>query len=273
MTVRYWTDTDNPFDTIITRLYLIHMKNLIVIVLLIVTGLPVLLAQRSAPDEIKTSNGLLSIQPVQHGTVVFTWNGKTIYIDPYGGGKAFKGITKPDMIIITDTHGDHLNMETLQAIETSKAVFVVPKAVADQLPPSYKEQLVILNNGEKTTRLDVDISALPMYNLPETADSRHPKGRGNGYVFNFGGVNVYISGDTEDIPEMRALKNIDVAFVCMNGPTMDINQAASAVLEFKPKIVYPFHHRGSDIEAFKKLVDDGNKSIEVRLRDWYPQYE
>ncbi len=230
-------------------------------------------AQRSAPDDFQTSKGKLSMQPVQHGTLVFTWNGKTIYIDPYGGEKAFKGIAKPDMIVITDIHGDHLNMETLQAIETSKAVIVVPKAVADQLPASYKEQLVILNNGEKTERLNVGITAMPMYNLPETADSRHPKGRGNGYVLDFGGLNVYISGDTEDIPEMRALKNIDVAFVCMNGPTMDINQAASAVLAFKPKVVYPFHHRGSDIEAFKRLVNEGDASIDVRLRDWYPKYE
>jgi L-ascorbate metabolism protein UlaG (beta-lactamase superfamily) len=115
-----------------------------------------------------------------------------------------------------------------------------------------------------------------MYNLPENSDSRHTKGRGNGYVINFGGKNVYISGDTEDIPEMRHLKNIDVAFVCMNLPyTMDVNQAANAVLEFKPKIVYPYHYRGqeglSDVSAFKKLVNDGNKSIEVRLVNWYPK--
>jgi L-ascorbate metabolism protein UlaG (beta-lactamase superfamily) len=116
-----------------------------------------------------------------------------------------------------------------------------------------------------------------MYNLPEAPDSRHTKGRGNGYILNLGGKMVYISGDTEDIPEMRALKNIDVAFVCMNQPyTMDINQAANAVLAFKPKIVYPFHYRGqnglSDVEGFKKLVDAGKAPIEVRLKNWYPEY-
>jgi L-ascorbate metabolism protein UlaG (beta-lactamase superfamily) len=227
-------------------------------------------AQRSTPDEIKTSKGNLTIQPINHGTVVFTWDNKTIYIDPYGGAKVFTGITAPDLIVITDIHGDHMNPETLGAIETSKAVIVAPKAVADQLPEGLKSKVVTVNNGQKISQLGIDITAIPMYNLPETADSRHPKGRGNGYVLNFGGKNVYISGDTEDIPEMRALKNIDIAFVCMNGPTMDINQAASAVLEFKPKIVYPFHHRGSDIEAFKKLVDDGKASVEVRLRNWYP---
>ena len=115
-----------------------------------------------------------------------------------------------------------------------------------------------------------------MYNLPEAADSRHTKGRGNGYILTMGGKKIYLSGDTEDIPEMRALKDIDVAFVCMNLPfTMDINQAASAVLEFKPKIVYPYHYRGqgglADVEGFKKLVNAGNPKIEVRLRSWYPQ--
>ncbi len=114
-----------------------------------------------------------------------------------------------------------------------------------------------------------------MYNLPETADSRHPKGRGNGYVLEMGDRHIYFSGDTEDIAEMRALKNIDVAFVCMNLPyTMDVNQAASAVLAFKPKVVYPYHYRGSgglsDVEAFKKSVNDGDSKIEVRLRNWYP---
>src|SRR5688500_2454246 len=105
-------------------------------------------AQRSAPDEITTNKGPLLIQPIQHGTVVFTWDNKTICIDPYGGAKAFTGVTAPDMIVITDIHGDHMNVETLQAIETSKAVIVVPKAVADQLPEPFKKQLVIINNGE-----------------------------------------------------------------------------------------------------------------------------
>ena len=233
----------------------------------------IIFAQRPAPDEIKTDKGALSIQPVQHGSLVLTWNNKIIYVDPYGGAKSFEGIAPPDMILITDIHGDHMSIETLKGIETSKATMIVPKAVADQLPEEFKKQLIIINNGEKKKQLGIEIEAIPMYNLPETADSRHPKGRGNGYVLNIGGKRVYICGDTEDIPEMRALKNIDIAFICMNGPTMDINQAASAVLEFKPKIVYPFHYRESDTEAFKKLVQKGNAAIDVRLRNWYPKAE
>ena len=114
-----------------------------------------------------------------------------------------------------------------------------------------------------------------MYNLPEDADSRHTKGRGNGYIVTVGGKKMYISGDTEDITEMRALRGIDVAFVCMNLPyTMDVDQAADAVLEFKPKMVYPYHYLGqgglNDIEKFKSLVDKTNAGVEVRLRNWYP---
>ncbi len=234
-------------------------------------------AQRSVPDVVKAKQTDISIQPILHGTVVFTWNNKVIYSDPYGGGKAFEGIAAPDLILITDIHGDHLNVETLKALDLSKAVLVVPQAVADQLPEDMKAKAIILNNGASTTQLGISISAIPMYNLPESADSRHTKGRGNGYLVNLGGKTIYLSGDTSDIPEMRSLKNIDIAFVCMNLPfTMDINQAASAVLEFKPTIVYPFHYRGqgglSDVEGFKKIVQDGNKKIEVRLRNWYPTY-
>jgi L-ascorbate metabolism protein UlaG (beta-lactamase superfamily) len=232
-------------------------------------------AQRPDADQLATPKGPVSLQPIQHGSVVLTWNKKTIYVDPYGGPAGYAGLAAPDLILITDIHGDHMDLKTLEAINTSKAKIVAPQAVADQLPASLKEKVVVLGNGAKTTQAGVDITAIPMYNLPEAADSRHTKGRGNGYVVQIGGKNIYFSGDTEDIPEMRALKNIDVAFVCMNLPyTMDINQAAQAVLAFKPKVVYPYHYRGqnglSDVSGFKKLVNEGNKAIEVRLRNWYP---
>jgi L-ascorbate metabolism protein UlaG (beta-lactamase superfamily) len=231
-------------------------------------------AQRPASDKIETSAGPLTIQPILHGALVLMWKGKTIYVDPYGGAKAYAGLAHPDLILITDIHGDHLNAETLNVLKTDKVIVVAPQAVVDQLPENLKGKAVVLNNGNRINKLDIDIAAMPMYNLPEAPDSRHTKGRGNGYVLNFGGKMIYISGDTEDIPEMRALKNIDVAFVCMNLPyTMEINQASSAVLEFKPKIVYPYHYRGqnglADVEAFKKLVNDKSPSIDVRLRNWY----
>jgi L-ascorbate metabolism protein UlaG (beta-lactamase superfamily) len=232
-------------------------------------------SQRATADKIETSKGTLTIQPVKHASVVFTFKGKTIYADPNGPIKDFEGIAAPDLVLITDIHGDHFNPETLAAINASKATLIVPKAVAEKLPENLKSKAVTLGNGETTTQLDVKIMAIPMYNLPEAPDSKHTKGRGNGYVLTFGNKLVYLTGDTSGIPEMRALKNIDVAFVCMNLPyTMDVKEAASAVLDFKPKIVYPYHYRGqnglSDTEEFKKLVNAGDAAIDVRLRNWYP---
>ncbi|UOQ76567.1 MBL fold metallo-hydrolase [Hymenobacter sp. 5516J-16] len=230
---------------------------------------------RAAADQIKTKKGPLTVQPITHGSVVFTWQGKTIYVDPYGGAAAYAGLAAPDLILITDIHGDHLDTKTLAGLSVGKALLVVPQAVADQLPAEYQARVRVLRNGQRLDTLGLTVSALPMYNLPETADSRHPKGRGNGYVLGLGGTNVYLSGDTEDIAEMRALKNIDVAFVCMNLPyTMDVQQAAQGVLAFKPSIVYPYHYRGqnglSDVEGFRKTVNATNQKIDVRLRNWYP---
>lgn len=252
------------------------MKKLL-IALCLIFSFAMGIAQRSAPDVVETSKGKLTIQPILHATLAMTWNNVTIYVDPYGGAKAFEGLASPNLILITDIHGDHMNLETLKAIETSRALVIAPQAVREKLPEELANQTIPLANGSTHKQFDITISAVPMYNLPETEDSRHPKGRGNGYVLEMGGKRIYISGDTEDIAEMRALSDIDIAFVCMNQPfTMTVEQAASAVLEFKPKIVYPFHFRGqggfSDIEAFKKIVTGGNESIEVRLRNWYPVY-
>jgi len=232
-------------------------------------------AQLSAPDVIRTKIGPLTIQPVQHATLVLTVHGVTVYVDPSGGTALFKGLAAPGIIIITDIHGDHFDIKTLDSVKGENTILVVPQVVADKLPEADKAHVVILKNGESSTQSGISIAAIPMYNLPESATAMHTKGRGNGYVLSVGGVNIYIAGDTQGIPEMRALKNIDVAFICMNLPyTMTVNEAADAVLEFKPKIVYPYHYRGqggfSDVNAFKKLVDAGDKGIEVRLRNWYP---
>lgn len=231
-------------------------------------------AQRPAPDKISTSKGALTIQPLNHATLAMMWQNKAVYVDPNGGAKTFEGIAAPDIVLITDIHGDHFNPETLKSIDLGKAKLIVPKAVADKLPEDLKSKAVVLGNGEHSTHLEVHVAAIPMYNLPESPDSRHPKGRGNGYVITFADTKVYVSGDTQGIPEMRTLKDIDVAFVCMNLPyTMDINEAAESVLAFRPKVVYPYHYRGqnglSDTEAFRQLVNDKDGTIEVRLRNWY----
>ena len=248
------------------------MKKLYILTLLLLlcaTG------TQAQSDQIATKKGNISIHPVLHAAMVLQWNGKTIYIDPYGGAARYAAYPKPDLVLITDVHGDHMNKKTLTALDLSNTEMVMPKAVKEKLGTAIKaKKILTLANGKKLKIMGVRIKAVPMYNLPETAKTRHPKGRGNGYIITLGGKRLYISGDTEDIKEMRALKNIDIAFVCMNLPyTMKVSSAASAVLDFKPKIVYPFHFRGkkgfSDVKKFKQLVNKGNKNIEVRLREWY----
>ncbi|MGK7368899.1 MAG: MBL fold metallo-hydrolase [Candidatus Halalkalibacterium sp. M3_1C_030] len=229
-------------------------------------------AQRPNADQITTEEGIINIQPIQHGTLALSWNKTSIYVDPTGGKEAFSELEKPNLILITDIHGDHMNIETLEALDTENTTIIAPEAVKERLPEKLSLKVNVLSNGQEYSLYGIGIRAIPMYNLPENEESRHPKGRGNGYILNMGGKNIYISGDTEDIREMRALEDIDVAFVCMNLPyTMDINQAASAVLDFQPDIVYPYHYRGQDTEAFKELVNNKNKDIEVRLRNWYPE--
>lgn len=218
----------------------------------------------------------VKIIPISHATAVLQWKDITIYVDPVGGAEAFEGQATPDLILITDIHGDHFSLETLEALDTEKAKIMMPQAVADKMPDKFTPQIDVLNNGDSKERYDITVEAIPMYNLREKAKQFHTKGRGNGYVLNIGDERIYFSGDTEDIPEMRNLKDIDVAFICMNLPyTMTEESAAEAVLDFKPKQVYPYHYRGkpdvSDVAKFKELVNKGNPDIEVVLLDWYPE--
>ncbi len=225
----------------------------------------------SPPEVLKE----IEITPISHATTVLQWNDITIYVDPVGGAEAFEGQKKPDLILVTDIHGDHFSVETLQALDTKKAKIMMPQAVADEMPDKFAPQIDVLNNGDSKERYNITVEAIPMYNLREEAKQFHPKGRGNGYVLNIGDERIYFSGDTEDIPEMRNLKNIDKAFICMNLPyTMTEESAADAVLAFKPKQVYPYHYRGkpdvSDVAKFKELVNKGSSDIEVVQLDWYP---
>ena len=220
----------------------------------------------------------LKIIPIEHASAVIEWKEITIYIDPTGGGIAYEGQRKPDIILITDIHGDHFNPETLEELDIDNTVIIAPRAVADKMPKKFSSQIAVLNNGESKEIQSISVEAIPMYNLREEALQFHVKGRGNGYIITVGGERIYFSGDTEDIPEMRALKNIDKAFICMNLPyTMTVESAADAVLEFTPKQVYPYHYRGNpdvgDVKKFKTIVNSSNIAIEVVQLDWYPNAE
>ena len=221
----------------------------------------------------------IAINPISHGTLVLEYNDLIIYIDPVGGVEAFKGQKKPDIILVTDIHGDHLSIETLSGLNEVAPKLVVPIAVKAKLPEELAANTAVVSNFQNITLskkgVNLGIEGIPMYNLREEAKQYHTRDRGNGYVLTLGDERIYISGDTEDIPEMRALKDIDIAFVCMNLPyTMTVESAADAVLEFQPKVVYPYHYRGtnglSDTSKFKDLVENSNTKIDVRLLNWYP---
>ena len=233
-------------------------------------------SQKSSATNIEILDEIsLDIHPISHASMVLQYDDLTIYIDPVGPLAGYESFPDPDLILITDIHGDHFSMETLNALQTEKAKLIMPVAVAEQMPESFTPQIDVLDNGENKQRFGILIEAIPMYNLRAEAKQFHEPGRGNGYVLNIADQRVYISGDTEDIPEMRALTDIDIAFVCMNLPyTMPVENAADAVLEFKPKQVYPYHYRGrpdiGDVALFKELIRQGNSDVEVVQLDWYP---
>jgi L-ascorbate metabolism protein UlaG (beta-lactamase superfamily) len=231
-------------------------------------------AQAAAGDDtIATTNGNLVIHPVHHAGVVLTWNGKRIVADPTNfppdanSGAAAFGAAKPDLILITHEHGDHFSVPTLTDLAGPNTVLVVPQSVFGMLPPALQAKAKVMKNGDKAMQAGVDVEAVPEYNTTPERMMYHPKGRDNGYVLNLGGKRVYLAGDTEETPELKALPNIDVAFIPMNLPfTMTEEAAATWVKDFKPKMVYPYHYGMSDVNKFSMLV--GNAS-EVRLRKWY----
>jgi L-ascorbate metabolism protein UlaG (beta-lactamase superfamily) len=224
-------------------------------------------------DHFPAQHGDVVVHPIHHATLALGWNGHVIYVDPVGGARAFAGLPAPTLVLITHEHFDHFNVETLLAVVPRGIPVVAPPSVARQLPRRLRSQTRMLANGQKAKVDGIPVEAVPAHNTTPERLIYHPSGRDNGYVLTLGGKRIYLSGDTEDIPEMRALKHIDIAFVCMNLPyTMTVEQAAAAVRAFRPKVVYPYHYQGqppTDLQRFKKLLA-AESGIEVRLRDWYP---
>jgi L-ascorbate metabolism protein UlaG (beta-lactamase superfamily) len=217
-------------------------------------------------DTIQAKGGPITIQPITHAALQLKYGNQVITVDPTMMGGDYNALPKADIILITDIHGDHLDPATIAKASKAGTTVVIPQAAAAQV----KEGTVIAN-GEKKTIKGVEIEAVPMYNLqrgPSAGQLFHTKGRGNGYVVTLSDKRIYLAGDTECIPEMKALKNIDVAFVPMNLPyTMPPNEAAECVKAFKPKIVYPYHYMGSDLKVFEDALK--GSGVEVRIRDWY----
>jgi L-ascorbate metabolism protein UlaG (beta-lactamase superfamily) len=219
-------------------------------------------------DVLKTSAGEVRLTPLYHGSVMLEFKNLVIHVDPWSQGD-YTGIPPADLIVVTHTHLDHLDRAMIDRLHKPATVIVSSAAGADTLNCSPGcGSIEVVNNGEKKRVLGIDIEGVPMYNLvqgPEPGKVFHHKGVGSGYILTFGDKRVYVSGDTECVPEMKALKNIAVAFVAMNPPkTMTTAEAAACVQAFRPTIVYPYHYRGSNVQEFAEALK--GTPIEVRVR-------
>ncbi len=215
-------------------------------------------------DVIKTSAGDLKITFIGHGTLMFTFGGKVIHVDPVSKETDYTKLPKADLILVTHHHGDHLDVKALDILRTEKTMLVLTEICAQQVKGG-----MVMKNGEVKNIGGLKIEAVPAYNLVHMRSEGkpfHPKGEGNGYVITFGDKRVYVAGDTENIPEMKKLEKIDVAFLPMNLPyTMTPEMVADAAKAFKPKILYPYHYGETDVSKLVNLVKD-TKEVEVRIR-------
>jgi len=239
------------------------MRSLALVAALVLVGAAAH-AQGLEKDVIPTSAGEVSVTFVGHGSLIFGYGGKTIHVDPFGKLADYATLPKADLVLITHAHGDHLDPAALAAIRRPDTQVVVAPDCEGKV-----EGALTLQNGERKNLAGIDVAAVPAYNLvqkrPDGAPY-HPKGRGNGYVLTFGDTRVYVAGDTENVPEMKALEGIAVAFLPMNLPyTMTPEMVADAARAFRPRILYPYHFGETDTARLVALLKD-EKGIEVRIR-------
>jgi L-ascorbate metabolism protein UlaG (beta-lactamase superfamily) len=215
-------------------------------------------------DIIETGAGGLEITFIGHGTLMFTFGGRVIHVDPVGEYADYQTLPKADLILITHEHRDHLDAKVVELLRQPSTRVLLNQAGASQVPRG-----IVMKNGEMKTEDGLQIEAVPAYNLVHLrpdGEPFHPKGDGNGYIITFGGKRVYVAGDTENTPEMKALKNIDIAFLPMNLPyTMTPEMVGDAARAFKPKILYPYHYGSTDTGRLVDLLKD-SPEIEVRIR-------
>ena len=212
-------------------------------------------------DVIETPKGKLTLHFIGHGTLMLDFNGTIIHIDPWSKLADYTKLPKADFILVTHHHGDHLDSAAIASITKKNSQLIVSKPVFESLKSG-----IVLNNGDIKTLAGITIEATPAYNSTPGRDKFHPKGRDNGYVITMANKRVYIAGDTENIPEMAALKNIDIAFLPMNQPyTMLPEQVVASVEMFNPKILYPYHYGETDLTKLTELMAK-YPNTEVRIR-------
>lgn len=239
-------------------------KNLILVFFLL-TVFQVFPQNQFEKDVIKTSDGDIEITFIGHGTLMFTFNEEVIHVDPYSRLADYSELPKADIILVTHHHGDHLDKKAIDRIRTSKTNIIYTELCSEILPGG-----TILKNGEIKNTNGISIESVPAYNLVHKRDNGEPfhvKGTCSGYVITFGDKRVYVAGDTENTPEMKTLKNIDIAFLPMNLPyTMTPEMVADAAKAFKPKILYPYHYGETDVSKLTDLMQD-EKEVEIRIRN------
>jgi len=215
-------------------------------------------------DTLKTSEGNLEITFLGHASLMFGFKGQIIYVDPFSAMADYSKLPEADMILITHHHRDHLDPKALESIRTQKTILVLTETCAEQIKGG-----TVMKNGDIKTVGGLKIEAIPAYNLVRGEGvPYHPKGIGNGYVITFGDKRVYVAGDTENIPEMKALQNIDCAFLPMNLPyTMSPAMVADAAKAFKPKVLYPYHYDFGETDT-SKLVELMKDATEIDTRVW-----
>ncbi len=216
-------------------------------------------------DTFKTSEGELTITFIGHGTLMMEFNGLVLHIDPVGSYADYSKLPKADIILVTHEHGDHLDVNAIHLLKKETTVV----AMSQKCTEKYTDGIV-LNNGDSLTYEGIEVNAVPAYNIKHMRSEGspyHPVGQGNGYVIHFAGKKVYVAGDTENIPEMANLKDIDIAFLPMNLPyTMTPEMVADAAKMFEPAILYPYHYGNTDPEKLVERMKDQNDT-EVRIRE------
>ena len=215
-------------------------------------------------DTVQTKDGPLIITFVGHASLIFEWRNEVIHIDPSSREANYYQLPKATKIFVTHHHGDHCDPASLKAITEDNT-----KTFISSIAHEKWNQGMVLRPGQEVSVDGITIETLPAYNLVHMRDNGQPyhvKGECNSYLLNFGGLRVFIGGDTENTPEMKAMKDIDIAFLPMNLPyTMTPEMVADAAKAFKPKMLYVYHYGNSDLEAIRTLMAD-EQAVDLRIR-------
>ena len=236
----------------------------LVLLLLCADATTVTAAEGPPTDRIATSAGPLDLTFLGHGTLMLTFKDTVLHVDPYGKVADYAALPRADLVLLTHDHADHLDQAALALVRTPATDIVLPPVCADRVQGG-----LILKNGETRTVRGITVTAVPAYNLVHHRDNGepfHPRGAGNGYLLDFGDTRLYVAGDTENTPEMAALKDVDIAFLPMNLPyTMTPEMVADAARSLRPRILYPYHYGDTDPQRLVELLRD-QADIEVRIR-------